>query len=160
MQELDRIDLKILAAIQEKGDLKMEELGAHICLSTSQASRRLERLRRDGYITRVTAILNPERLGLGIKAYILIGLTPHVAIAHAFHDLVKRSPEILECSMTTGDTDFLLKVHTRDLKTFRQLIAALTSTKQVAVLKSSIVIEETKNFSALPIQLSMGKRDR
>jgi hypothetical protein len=54
--------------------------------------------------------------------------------------------------MTTGDTDFLLKVQTKDLKRFRQLIAALTGTKQVAALKSSIVIEETKNLVALPIQ--------
>jgi len=151
MQELDRTDLKILAAIQEKGDIKMEELGTQVNLSTSQASRRLERLRREGYITRFAALLNPERLGLGIKAYIAVGLTPHVEIARAFHDLVKRSAEILECSMTTGDTDFLLKVQTKDLKTFRALIAALTSTKQVATLKSSIVIEETKNLSALPI---------
>jgi DNA-binding Lrp family transcriptional regulator len=70
---------------------------------------------------------------------------------------VKRSPEILECSMTTGDTDFLLKVQTRDLKTFRALIAALTSTKQVTTLKSSIVIEETKNLSALPIPVITSK---
>jgi Lrp/AsnC family leucine-responsive transcriptional regulator len=160
MQELDRTDLKILAAMQENGDLGMEELGTRVSLSTSQASRRLERLRREGYITRVAAILNPERLGLGIKAYILVGLVPHVEVAHAFHNLVKRSPEILECSMTTGDTDFLLKVHTRDLKTFRQLIAALTATKQVAVLRSSIVIEETKNLTMLPIPVNAATRDR
>ena len=151
MKELDRIDLKILAALQEQGDLRMEELGERAGLSTSQASRRLDRLRREGYIKGIVAILNPERLGLEIKAYIQVGLTAHVQIAHGFHDLVKRTPEILECSMTTGDTDFLLKVQTKDLKSFRQLIAALTGTKQVAALKSSIVIEETKNLVALPI---------
>jgi Lrp/AsnC family leucine-responsive transcriptional regulator len=151
MQELDRLDLKILTVVQDEGDLKLEELGKRVGLSTSQCSRRLDRLRREGYITRVAAILNPERLGLGIKAYIMVGLMPHVEIAHAFHELVRKSPEILECSMTTGDTDFLLKVHTRDLKAFRKLIAALTSTKQVSALKSSIVIEETKNISALPL---------
>jgi Lrp/AsnC family leucine-responsive transcriptional regulator len=151
MQELDRIDLKILSTVQEKGDIKMEELGNRVSLSTSQASRRFERLRREGYITRIAAILNPQRLGLGIKAYLAVGLMPHVEIAHAFHDLVRSSPEILECSMTTGDTDFLLKVQTKDLTTFRALIASLTSTKQVSTLRSSIVIEETKNLSALPI---------
>ena len=158
MKELDRIDLKMLAALQEKGDLKMEELGERVGLSTSQASRRLDRLRREGYITRIAAILNPERLGLEIKAYIMVGLMPHVEIAHAFHDLVKRTPEILECSMTTGDTDFLLKVQTKDLKTFRQLIAALTGTKQVSALKSSIVIEETKNLVAMPILSGVPQR--
>lgn len=154
MPELDRIDLKILTVIQDKADIRMEELGAKVGLSASQASRRMESLRRDGYITRIAAILNPQQLGLSIKAYIMVGLMPHVEVAHNFHDLVKRSPEILECSMTTGDTDFLLKVQTRDLKSFRALIHALTSTKQVATLKSSIVIEETKNLSALPVLLS------
>jgi Lrp/AsnC family transcriptional regulator, leucine-responsive regulatory protein len=158
MKALDRIDLKILASLQEQGDLRMEELGERAGLSTSQASRRLDRLRREGYIKEIVAILNPERLGLEIKAYIMVGLTPHVQIAHAFHDLVKRTPEILECSMTTGDTDFLLKVQTRDLKSFRQLIAALTGTKQVAALKSSIVIEETKNLVALPIYSAAPQR--
>jgi Lrp/AsnC family transcriptional regulator, leucine-responsive regulatory protein len=151
MQELDRSDLKILAAMQEKGDITKEELGARVSLSASQASRRLDRLRREGYISRVTAVLDPLRLGLGIKAYLMVGLMPHVEIAHAFHDLVKRSSEILECSMTTGETDFLLKVQTKDLQTFRTLLAALTGTKQVAALRSSIVIEETKNLTALPI---------
>jgi Lrp/AsnC family transcriptional regulator, leucine-responsive regulatory protein len=157
MQELDRTDLKILAAVQEKGDLTMEELGARVSLSTSQASRRLERLRRDGYIARVAAVLDAERLGLGIKAYIMVGLVPHVQHASAFHELVRRSPEILECCMTTGETDFLLKVQTRDLKTFRELLTALTATKQVAAIRSSIVIEETKNLTALPLSLIAGK---
>lgn len=157
MQELDRTDLKILSAVQEKGDLTMEELGARVSLSTSQASRRLDRLRRSGYIARVTAVLDPERLGLGIKAYIMVGLVPHVEIARTFHELVKKSPEILECSMTTGETDFLLKVQTKDLKTFRALLAAITGTKQVAALKSSIVIEETKNLTALPIPTASAK---
>jgi DNA-binding Lrp family transcriptional regulator len=157
VQELDRTDLKILAAVQEKGDLTMEELGAVASLSTSQASRRLDRLRREGYIARVTAVLDPERLGLGIKAYIMIGLMAHVQHSNAFHELVRRSPEILECSMTTGETDYLLKVQTRDLKTFRALINDLTATKQVAAIKSSIVIEETKNLTALPIPSASAK---
>lgn len=153
MADFDRIDLKILAIVQDQGDIRMEDLGARVGLSTSQASRRLDRLRREGCVDRIAAILNPARLGLNIKAYVAVGLMPHVEIAQAFHDLVKRSPEILECSMTTGDTDFLLKVQTKDLKTFRALIAAITSTKQVSTLKSSIVIEETKNLSAMPIGL-------
>lgn len=151
MQQLDRTDLKILAAIQEKGDLTMEELGARVSLSTSQASRRLDRLRREGYIARVTAVLDAERLGLGIKAYIMVAVMPHIETAHAFHELVKRSAEIQECCMITGETDFLLKVHTKDLKTFRTLLSALTSTKQIATIRSSIVIDELKNISALPI---------
>lgn len=153
MSELDRIDLEILAVIQERGDIRMEDLGSRVNMSPSQASRRLDRLRRDGYIDRIAAILNPERLGLSIKAYLMVGLMPHVEVAHAFHDLVKNSPEIMECSMTTGDTDFLLRVQTRDLKTLRALINALTSTKQVASLKSSIVIEEAKCLTAFPIGL-------
>lgn len=148
---LDRADLKILEVMQETGDIRLDELGAKVNLSRSQCSRRLERLRRDGYIARVAALLNPDRLGLGVKAYILVGLMPHVEIAHAFHEAVRKSPEILECNMMAGDTDFLLRVHTQDLKTLRKLIATLTSTKQVSTLKTNIVIEETKNISALPL---------
>ena len=59
---LDGFDVKLLAAIQEKGDITLGELAEKVCLSSSQCSRRLQRLREEGYVSRVTALLSPQKL--------------------------------------------------------------------------------------------------
>ena len=157
MPDLDRIDVRILTAVQERGDLTLEELAERVLLSPSQCSRRLQRLRDDGYIRGVTTLLDPNQLGLGIKAYILVVLRQQGERSDAFHDLIRRSTEVLECSMVTGDADFLLKLYTKDLKSFRAFLDELAGTKQIATIRSSIVVEETKNTSALPVELAVKK---
>jgi Lrp/AsnC family leucine-responsive transcriptional regulator len=148
---LDDFDVRILEMLQDRGDLTMEELSEKVCRSYSQCSRRVKQLREAGFIQKFAAILDPQTLGLTIKAYISVVLVQHSQNATEFHDLIQQCPEVLECSMTTGDGDFLLKVYTRDLVHFRELLRQLASIKQVATLKSSIVVEDTKNTSALPI---------
>jgi Lrp/AsnC family leucine-responsive transcriptional regulator len=157
MPELDRIDARILAVVQDNGELTLEELAERVMLSPSQCSRRLQHLRDEGYISHVATLLDPNRLGLGLKAYIMVVLRQQGERSDAFHELVKSSAEVLECCMITGDADYLLKVCTKDLKTFRALLDDLASTRQIATMRSSIVVEETKNTTALPLELSLKK---
>jgi Lrp/AsnC family leucine-responsive transcriptional regulator len=157
MEELDRIDVRILTVVQERGDYTLDELAERVSLSPSQCSRRLQRLRDDGYISRITTLLDANRLGLGIKAYVMVVLRQQDVRSDAFHELIRRSTEVLECSMITGDADYLLKVCTQDLKTFRAFVGDLTATKQVATIRSSIVVEETKCTTALPVELAARK---
>jgi DNA-binding Lrp family transcriptional regulator len=151
MIDLDATDIRILAALQQEGDLTLEQLAERCHVSPSRCSRRVQRLRDEHYIRHIAAILDPQKLGLSIKAYITVVLLRHSEKAEAFHSLVRRAPEVLECSMITGDADFLLKVCTRDLKTFRVFLDDLAATNQVATIRSSIVIDEMKNTSALPL---------
>jgi Lrp/AsnC family transcriptional regulator, leucine-responsive regulatory protein len=155
--ELDRFDIRLLTVVQERGDLTLEELAERVMLSPSQCSRRLQTLRSEGYIRGVATLLDPARLGLGIKAFVMVVLRQHGERSDAFHDLIRRSAEVLECNMITGDADFLLKLCTKDLKSFRAFIEELAATKQVANIRSSIVVDETKNTSALPVELALKK---
>jgi Lrp/AsnC family leucine-responsive transcriptional regulator len=153
MPELDRTDVRILATVQEHGDLTLEELAARVSLSPSQCSRRLQNLRTAGYISRIVALLDPSRLGLGLKAYVLITLRQQGKRSDAFHEFVRQSEEILECSMVAGEADYILKLWTRDLKSFRVFLDAITATKQVHKVRSSIVVEESKSTTAFPMQM-------
>lgn len=151
MSTLDSFDIRILEALQVQGDLTMAELSERVHLSHSQCSRRVKQLRDSGYIKHFAAILDPQALGLGLKAFVTIVLKHNSQSAEEFRALIRDCQEILECNMVTGDGDFLLKVHTRDLNHFRELLGQLAKVEVVSTLKSVIVIEDMKNTSALPV---------
>jgi len=152
---LDRIDIRLLGLVQDNADLSLEALAARVSLSTSQCSRRLQQLREDGYISHVATVLDPKRLGLGLKAYVMVVLRPHPDGPAAFYEHMRRSPEVLECCMITGDADYMLKICTRDLHSFSAFLQELAATNLVASTRSSIVVEERKSTTALPVELSV-----
>ena len=152
--DLDRFDVRILAALQECADLTHGELAERVLLSPSQCSRRIQRLREAGYIERTVAILNAERLGLGVTAYVQVSLRAHAeASGRAFRDRVRRAPEVQECCAVTGDADYLIKVRTPTLKRFADFLndTFMRDTDVVATVRSSIVLEEVKRSTALPL---------
>ena len=151
MSILDSYDVRILDALQARGDMTMAELSERVHLSHSQCSRRVKQLREQGVIRGFTAILDPGRLGLHLKAYITVTLKNNSQAATEFRALIRDTAEILECTMVTGDGDFLLKVHTRDLPHFRDLLSQLAHVDVVAGMKSVIVIDDLKNTPALPV---------
>lgn len=160
MSDLDSFDVRILTALQQQGDLTQAEIAEKVHLSPSQCSRRVQRLRSEGYISKVVALVDPEQVGLAIKAYVMVTLRSH-ADEHTsnFAWLVKQSPHIVECCKLTGDFDFLLKVHAADLKRFDQLLQWLLRSPAVATVRSSIVLRDVKETTALPIELPLATDD-
>lgn len=149
---LDDFDRRILAALQIKGDLTQEELADRVHLSRSQCSRRVARLREEGVIDRVVAVLRPEAVGLSLKAYVTVSLRSH-ADEHtsAFNAFVMATPEVLECCMLTGHADYLLRVWTVDLGAFDAFVHKLLQNPGVATVRSSIVLRDIKQTNALPL---------
>src|SRR5688572_27730895 len=101
---MDKLDRRLLGLLQEDSSLSHIELGEMVNLSASQCSRRLQRLHQDGYVAKQVALLDPERLGLQVEAYVMVTLATHGAgAATAFHERVGRHPAIMECCGLTGD---------------------------------------------------------
>ena len=150
---LDAIDIGILAALQKQGDLSNVELGERVHLSASQCARRLEQLRRNGYIDRVVTILRPQMFGLKIMVHTAISLHTHELEVNAgFHRFVLEAPEVLECYAQTGDADFLLKIIVHDLEELSRFFDRLLSvTGGVASMRSGVVIKSIKEETALPL---------
>lgn len=151
-RDLDPFDLHILECWQAQGDIGPVEMSGHVHLSPSQCSRRMQQLRAAGYVSHVAAVLDPERLGIGVSAYVLVSLRTHEADwLDNFHRRILELDEVLECQALTGSADIILKVATRDLASFNTLLVReILSAPEVATARSSIVLENIKSTTALP----------
>ena len=120
---LDRFDVRILEIWQERGDIGPLEIAEHVHLSASQCSRRMQRLRKEGYVRAERVVLDPAKVGVGISAYVLLTMKSHSPeAAEAFRKRVLGLDEVLECQSLTGAADMILKVATKDLVTFNHLL--------------------------------------
>lgn len=153
MEPLDSFDMRILAAMQNRGDITNVELAEVVRLSATQVARRLQRLRTEGYIRGVVAVLDPALLGFGVTSHTLVRLRSHDdATNQAFRRFVADSDEIVGCWSQTGEVDYLLRIVVRDLGHLADLIERIEAvTGGVASLRSSIVLREFKHTTALPL---------
>jgi Lrp/AsnC family leucine-responsive transcriptional regulator len=150
---LDRIDLLLLAELQRSARLTNAELAERVHLSASACLRRVQRLERDGVIAGYRAQVDPERLGLGLQAFVRVQLTRHDAASIAtFVELVNGWDEVVACHALTGDMDYLLHVVVRDLEHFsRFLLDRLLNDAGVADVNSSFVLRTVKAFGGMPL---------
>jgi DNA-binding Lrp family transcriptional regulator len=153
MISVDSFDLRLLAALQDDGRLTNQELAEIAGLSASQCSRRRMRLEEDGIIAGYRAQLASQALGFELIAFIQITLATHSPDnAQKFRALVNRVDEIQEAYALTGDSDYLLKVVLRDLKSLSDIVNNLLMPHQsVAHVRSSIVLDRLKESAKLPL---------
>ncbi|HPF46230.1 MAG TPA: Lrp/AsnC family transcriptional regulator [Emcibacteraceae bacterium] len=122
MQNLDKTDLKILRHLQRDGRLNNAELAERINVSPATCHRRTQRLFSDGYVTSVRATIDPEKVGHG--ALVMVGVVLDRSTKESFRDFetaVLKLPFVLDCHLTAGDFDYLLKIRVRDLKDFSKM---------------------------------------
>lgn len=155
-RELDSFDLRILEQWQVQGDIGPVEMSERVHLSASQCSRRMHQLREAGYLARVAGVLDAEKLGIGVSAYVLLSLRSHEpGWLETFHQRITAMDEVLECQALTGEADIILKVATRDLASFNSfLVSELLVAPEVATARSSIVLENLKSSTALPVRFA------
>ncbi|CCD86717.1 putative transcriptional regulator, AsnC/Lrp family [Bradyrhizobium sp. ORS 285] len=153
MISVDSFDIKILAALQDDGRLTNQELADLAGLSASQCSRRRMRLEEDGVIAGYRAQLASQALGFELIAFIQITLATHSPDnAQKFRALVNRVDDIQEAYALTGDSDYLLKVVLRDLKSLSDIVNnVLMPHQSVAHVRSSIVLDRLKESAKLPL---------
>ena len=107
MRSLDEVDKKILNRLRQNGRISLKELSAEVFLTMPAVSARIEKLEREGYIKGYHAEVNLEKLGYGIKAFILITVKPEDN--KKFYEFVREERCILECSNITGNYSMILK---------------------------------------------------
>ena len=127
--ELDKTDLKILSILQVDGQLSNQEVAERVNLSPSPCLRRIKRLEQAGVIRQYVALLDPEKIGLGLLAYVNVRLAKHGDIAgnaksrrtaprDDFAASVAVWPEVVACYAMTGEMDYLLQVHVEGIEHF------------------------------------------
>jgi len=149
---VDRFDLDLLAELQRDGHATNAALGEKIHLSTSQVSRRIQRLEEAQVITGYTAVLDPETLGLGLVALTQVCLGHQGQQAEQFEAAIADIPEILECLAVTGEADYVVRIVAPDLASFSDFInQRLLRLPGVASVKSIITLKTVKRTSRLPL---------
>lgn len=154
---LDRFDREILRCWQERGDIGPVEMAQIVHLSPSQCSRRMQALRRDGYVRAVRAVLDPDKVAIGVSAYVMLTMKSHAPEAsRQFHERVRMLDEIVECQKLTGAADMIVKIATHDLTSFNRFLTEhLLAAPEVAHAQSTIILEDVKSTSALPLRFAV-----
>ncbi|MEN9712446.1 MAG: hypothetical protein RLY90_707 [Pseudomonadota bacterium] len=152
---LDKADVAILSALQENALITHQQLGEKIHLSTSQISRRIQSLQANGVISRYVTLLEPQALGLGVRAFTYVSLTRHGGNeGSTFEKNMADFPEVLECYAITGDADYLLQIVAPSLQALSDSVfKKLTHLSGVHNIRSSIVLQTVKSTTALPVML-------
>jgi len=153
MNKLDRIDRQILALLQADAALPIQKIAEQVGLSVNPCWRRIRQMESAGVIQGRVAVVNPEKVGLGLTVYVRVKTREHSADwARRLNEVIAAIPEILECHRIGGDVDYLLKVVVADMadydRTYKELIARLPSLADVSALFS---MERLKSATALPI---------
>ena len=150
---LDGFDISLLAALQRDAYATHQQIGHAIHLSASQVSRRVQRLQAAGIISRYVALLNPNALGLTVRAVSYVTLTRHSGDeGRAFEQEIALFPEVLECYSVAGESDYILQIVAADLGTLSEsVLRRLTRIEGVGSIRSNIVLACIKSTTELPL---------
>lgn len=151
MDDLDRIDMRILRCLQADGRTSNLRLAEQVALSPAAVLARVQRLHKLGVIEGYEARLNPAKLGAGLLVFVEVLLdrtTPNVF--DQFKAAVQVRPEILECHMVAGGFDYLLKTRSADMNAYRSFAGeVLWQLPGVRETRTYAVMEEVKHSSRL-----------
>ncbi|MDY7578436.1 Lrp/AsnC family transcriptional regulator [Herbaspirillum sp. RTI4] len=150
---VDRFDLALLNELQKDGHITNSALGQKVHLSTSQVSRRVQRLEEAHVIERYTAVLDAAVVGLGVTAF------THVTLDRqgekrglAFEREIETMSEVLECFSVTGEADYILRIVAPDLASFSEfMMTKLVRLAGVTNVKSNITLKKIKQSHVLPL---------
>lgn len=150
---LDELDRAILRIVQQDGRISNLDLARQINLSPPATLARVRRLETAGFITGYAALLGRERLGYDMVCFISVTLQIHqLDQVERFRQMVQAIPQVLECHHVTGEYDYLLKVVVQNRKDLEHFVMeVLTPISGVARIHTSIVLNEVKHTTVLPV---------
>ncbi|WP_397542435.1 Lrp/AsnC ligand binding domain-containing protein [Roseovarius salis] len=149
---MDKVDRRIIAALQRDGRQKLSRLSEQVGLSPTPLARRIARLERDGIITGYSARVDQDRMGLPLNIFIFVELESHTRAAISeFESALRRFDEVMECHLMTGTRDVFIRVVAADLAAFdRFLEEGLMQTPNIRSMRSSFALRTMIRRDALP----------
>lgn len=150
---LDTTDRRILAELQRDAKLTNVELARRVHLSPSPCLARVRALEESGVIQRHVTLLDPRQLDLGVNVFIHVSLERQVdRTLGAFESTVSAFPQVMECYLMTGDSDYLIRVAVADIAALeRFILEQLTPIPGVEKIRSSFALKQVRYQTALPL---------
>jgi Lrp/AsnC family leucine-responsive transcriptional regulator len=150
---LDAADRRILRVLQRDGRLPVTALAEEVGLSATPCLRRIKRMEEAGVIARYAAVVDPQRVGLPIQAFVQVALSSHAEdVVEAFHKAIASRPEVLAAWAMSGDMDYMLHVVAADFDAYAAFaLKALLRMPGVKDTRSSFVLTALKPAGAVPV---------
>lgn len=151
---LDKIDLKILAVLQEDASRSAAEIAEAVGLSQSPCWRRIHRLKEEGYISKIVALLDRHKLALRAQLFVQVKVAKNDQVSLAeFSQAIREFPEVMECHVILGVFDFLLRVVARDMDAYEKFyFERLSRVPNIREVNSFVSAAEIKSTTALPLR--------
>ncbi len=150
--QLDAIDRKILAVMQEDAGLPLEEIARRVGASRTPVWNRIRRMKEAGVIRRECVILDAEKLGLEACFFVLIRTSEHEAEwQEKFLRAVLARPEVVEAHRLAGDIDYILKVRVKNARAYDNFYQALIADVKVFNVTALLSMQEIREAGALPV---------
>ena len=149
---MDRTDRKLLSLLQEDCTLSIAQLAEQVGLSATPCWKRIQRLESDGVIERRVALVDPDKVGLGLTTFVAIEAGDHSpAWLERFAEAVSGMPEVMEAHRMAGDVDYMLRVVTTDLRAYDMFYKRLIAAVGPKNVSSRMSMERVKATTALPL---------
>jgi Lrp/AsnC family transcriptional regulator len=149
---MDAIDRKILAVLQEDASLSVAEIGSRVGLSSTPCWKRIQRLEGDGVIQKRVAVIDQDKLGLGVTVFVSVETEDHSDVwLTRFAQIVGAMPEVLEFYRMAGDVDYMLRVVVPDIAGYDTFYKRLIAAVPLKNVTSRFAMEKIKSTTALPI---------
>ena len=147
---MDVIDYKILRELRRDGRISNVALAERVSLSASACLRRVQELERTGVIRGYRVVTNPEQMGRGLAAYVMVGLSSHTKAAQEnFERAMAAAPEVVECHNIAGAFEYILRVESADLVEYKRFHTDVLGTQShVHAITSYIVMDSSKDERA------------
>jgi Lrp/AsnC family leucine-responsive transcriptional regulator len=151
--DLDTVDLQILRLLQKDASLTNKEIAFELDKSVATIHERIRKLKEQGYIKKIVALLDRKKINRGLIAFSQVLLNDHTAQTLAtFEKEVSRFPEVMECFQMTGTFDFILRIATSDMDAYHDFYRnKLATLPNITTVQSFFVLSETKSITAYPI---------
>ena len=152
-RNLDRVDRRLLARLQQDGRAAVSQLAREVNLTVTPTLERVRRLEANGYIEGYFARLSPGKLGLGLLAYVEVSLDRTTPDAFdRFKQVALAHDEVMECHMVAGGFDYLLKIRVTDMESYRRFLGdRLASVRGVQQTHTYFVMEEVKSTQKITV---------
>jgi len=151
-RRLDAIDRKILTVLQNDASLSVAEIGDRVGLSSTPCWKRIQRLEADGVIQRRVALVDQNKIGLGITVFVSVESGDHSdAWLKKFAEAVSAMPEVMEFYRMAGDVDYMLRVVVSDMQSYDIFYKKLISAVALKNVTSRFAMEKIKSITALPV---------
>ncbi len=152
--KLDSIDRNILKILQKDGRITNSQLSKDIGLSPAPTLERVKKLEQTGYIKSYHALLDKDKLGLGVTTFVMVSLKQHnKETIEKFIASINKLEEVVECHHTTGSADFMLKVVSEDISGYQKLmLEEISNIEVIADMQSMVILSTFKDSKAVPVR--------